>query len=459
MHEHLKISVSDDGTRAYVTNDELSENHVAAEEELVKFFGERGIVFGLKEGLCSAVTLSAAQRTPVLIAEGIEPVVGKDGWVECLIDVQTPELLEEKGGVVDMHNLHRIHNVKKGERLVVIHPPEDGTPGMSVRGFPILPKPGKKARVFRGTCIASDPNQPDVLTATEDGHFLVKSDGTIEVQPVLTIRGDVDFSTGDIDFIGSLIVTGDVKSDFTLKVKKDIEVRGNVGDATIMAGGNVIVKSGFLGYGKGSITAEGSVTIRHVLNQTVFSGKNVTIEREAVCAKINAGDVIASPKARFVGCVLRAGNGVEVYDLGNGDDTQAIVRVGRRGELLEKCNSINNSVAQIHKQAGEVKECLFKLIRMQLDAPLSAEQNALLTKLQGLQSEFPSALVNLQQEKTEVEGALQAAESARVVARGTVYVNVLLEINGTKKLVQNALREVMFTEKNGKIEEQSATVS
>jgi len=456
VHEHLKISISDDGTRAYVMNDELAENHFASEEELVKFFADRGIVFGLKDGLGSAVALSAAQRAPTLIAEGIEPVVGKDGWVECLIDVQTPEPLDEKGGVVDLHNLHRIHNVKKGERLAVIHPPEEGIPGKSVRGLPIPPRPGKKAKVFRGTCVSSDPSEPDVLTASEDGHFLVRKDGTIEVQPVLTIRGDIDFSTGDIDFIGSLIVTGDVKSDFVLKVKKNIEIRGNVEDATIIAGGNVLVKNGFLGCGKGSITAEGDVTIRHVLNQTVSSEKKITVEREAVCAKINAGDAIVSPKARFVGCVLRAGKGIEVYDLGNGDDTQAIVRVGRRGELLEKNSSINNNIAQLNKQAEEVKEFVFKLVRMQLDAPLSQEQNVLLAKLKGLQAGFPSALAALQQEKAEVEAALQATGSARVVARGTVYVNVLLEINGIKKLIQNALKEVMFAEKNGKIEEQSA---
>src|SRR5208283_4115707 len=162
-----------------------------------------------------------------LIAEGIEPISGKDGWVEYLVGLKTPEPLEEKGGRVDLHNLHRIHNVKKGERLAIIHPAEEGVSGMSVKGLPIAAKTGKTARIFRGTFVAPDPGNAGILVATEDGNLIMKPDGTIEVQPVLTIRGDIDFSTGDIDFIGSLVVAGDIKSDFSVKVQKNLEVRGN----------------------------------------------------------------------------------------------------------------------------------------------------------------------------------------------------------------------------------------
>ena len=456
---HMKISVSDEGTRAYLTNDELAEDASMTEEGLVQFLHEKGIVYGVKGGLVIALAAAAAKRTPILVAEGTEPVSGKDGWVESLIDVRTLEAMEEKGGRVDLHNLHRIHNVKKGEKLAVIHPPEDGTSGMSVRGLPIAAKPGKRPRFYRGTCVAPDPENANILVATDDGNLVLKADGTIEVQPVLTIRGDVDFSSGDIDFIGSLIVTGDIKSDFSVKVQKNLEVRGNVGDATIIAGGNVLIKNGFLGRGKGSIMAGGNVVIQHVLNQSVTSEQKITIQSEAVCAKLNAADAIVSPKARFVGCTLRAGNEIEVYNLGNGDDTQAIVRVGRRGELLEKHSSLVAGLAQFNKQSADIRDYVYKLVRLQLDAPLSDEQAALFEKLKKLQAELPVTGTNLAKEKAETEAALQAAGAARVIVRGTVYVNVLLDINSVKKLMQNALKEVLFMEKGGKIEEQSVPAS
>ena len=244
-----------------------------------------------------------------------------------------------------------------------------------------------------------------------------------------------------------------------MKVQKNLEIRGNVGDATIVAGGNVLIKNGFLGRGKGSIVAGGDVMIQHVLNQSITSEKKVIIEREAVCAKISAGDAIVSPKARFVGCILRGGKEIEVLDLGNGEDSQAIVHVGRRAELLEKYNSLVIGLEQFNKQSTEIRDYVYKLVRMQLDAPLTEEQNNLFAKLKVLQAELPVTAKNLQKEKAEIEMALQLTGSARVIVRGTVYVNVLLDINGVKKLLQNALKEAMFTEKNGKIEEQPAPTS
>ena len=67
---------------------------------------------------------------------------------------------------------------------------------MSVKGLLIAAKTGKKAKIFRGTFVAPDPGNASILVASEDGNLIMKSDGTIEVQPVMTIRGDIDFSTG-----------------------------------------------------------------------------------------------------------------------------------------------------------------------------------------------------------------------------------------------------------------------
>ena len=126
---------------------------------------------------------------------------------------------------------------------------------------------------------------------------------------------------------------------------------------------------------------------------------------------------------------------------------------------LEKYNALVKGLEQFNKQSTEIRDYVYKLVRMQLDAPLSEEQSNLFAKLKTLQAELPATAKNLQKEKDEIEAAMQAAGSARVIVRGTVYVNVLLDINGVKKLMQSALKEAMFTEKNGKIEEQSAPSS
>ena len=456
LHEHIQVSLSDDGSRAFAIKDELIEDTPISETSLVQLLEDKGIIFGVKDDLVRLLLAEASPNVPILVAEGIAPTSGKDGWLECHIDLSKKEVMEEKGGKVDLHNLNRIHNVRKGERIATVHPPQEGVPGMSVKGLPIAAISGKRARVFKGSYVTSDPSDLETLTAAEDGNLVIKPDGTIEVQPVITIRGDIDFSTGDIDFIGSMIVTGDMKSDFTIKVQKNLEIRGDVGDATIIAGGNVVLKKGFLGRGKGSITAGGNVSVHHVLNQTITSDRKITIEREAVCAKLNAGDAICSSRAKIVGCVLRAGNTVEVFNLGNGDDTQATVYAGHRAELIEKHLAVEKELEQLNKQSTDIRDYVYKLIRSQLDAPLTDEQSQLLAKLKRIQVDLPSSIGELQKKKIALETAIRDCAGARVIVRGTVFMNVLIDVNGVKKLMHSALREVMFTEKNGKLEEQPA---
>lgn len=455
IKDHVKVSISSDGCRAFATLDGPVGDEIT-DEELAAFLEGKGLLFGVKRESLGTLRNNAHSDEPILVAEGIRPVNGEDGWIEYLVDVETTQPAAEEMGRVDLHNLHRIHNVEKGQRLAQIYLPQGGTAGTSVSGEQIPPKPGKKAVVHLGPYTALDPQDQNTIIATEDGNLVAMPDGKIEVQPVITIRGDVDFSTGDIDFIGSVVITGDIKSDFSVKVQKKLEVHGNVEDANVQAGGDVVVKKGFFGRGKGMITSGGSVKAAHILNQSIICEKDITVEREAVCATLKAGGKVASPRAKFVGCIIEAGNEVEALNLGNGEQTQAKVYVGQRTKLVENYNAIEKELEQLEKQLGDIRNGVYKLIRVQLDGNITDEQKQLLAKLRKMQDDLPHTVTALEKKKADVNIALSTTSAARIVAHGTVFVNVMMEVNGVKKLVQTALKEVMFVEKNGKIEELSA---
>ena len=56
-----------------------------------------------------------------------------------------------------------------------------------------------------------------------------------KVSNTLEIDQNVDFSTGNIDFPGNVIVHRSVKDCFTVKARDDIEVRGLIEAATLIA--------------------------------------------------------------------------------------------------------------------------------------------------------------------------------------------------------------------------------
>lgn len=453
IREHVRVRIAADGARAHLIIDPTGDHVLPTREDLVDVLKDAGVVYGiLPEGLDRALA-SGPSGEPILIAEGAAPVHGKDGRVELLVGSIDTLPDDEHSLRVNLRERHLIHNVMKGDRLAIVHPPEPGLPGYTVSGAVIPPREGQPRDVTLEPNTALSPDDRNVIIASEDGHAFLRENGGIQVTPVITVPGDVDYAVGNIDFVGSLIVMGDIKSDFIVKVKKLLEVHGNIEDAQIEVGGNVIVKKGFVGRGKGQILSGGCVAVQHVLNQTVNAAGDVLIEKESVNGNIRSGGKIISPHAMIAGGSLDAEKEIEVHTLGSADGSTAKVRSGRRGRILERLAGIEKEMKQKEKQLGEVKEAVFRLIRMKLDVGnLGPDKELMLSKLQEVQKVLPQQIEALHQEKLRLTGDLHKTSEARVIVRGTIHENVHLEINGVHKIVENALCGVIFYELSGIVE-------
>lgn len=449
-----KVHISEDGMKAFL--------HLCGEpgtlnltgRDVAQILQDHHVTYGIREEANRAELQIGSTPEGFLIAEGTPPTQGRDGWIEYRFKPEVRTEAEKDSAKVDFHNLGWIHNVLKSEMIAEIHPAEHGAPGMTVTGKQVEPKPVKQPALKTGKGVAFDAEHPNRVIAVEDGNAVVDVDGTVHVETTITIHGNVDYSTGDIDFVGSVLVTGDVKSDFAVKAKKTVEINGNVEDATIEAGGDVVIKNGFIGTGKGVLVSGGKATIHHILNQKVTAATEVVVVREAVCAKISAATRIVAPTAVFVGCTLEAGNEIEVCNLGNGEEGQSRARVGRRGIILERINQVEKEIATSQKQASDVKDTLYRLVRLQLDkGSLSPDQQAMNTKLRAAQVELQKRLEQLLKNKEQLRLELDKDSMARIIVRDTLFPNVSLEMNGLRKLNHNALKEVVLTERGGKIEE------
>lgn len=449
-----KVLISDDGLEAHLVFNGGMDTALPSKEEIALLLGESGIVFGIREAAMESLVHGNSRAERILIAEGIKPVPGKDGWVDYRFKQPNLSEAEKEAKKVDYHSLGWIHNVLKSEMVAELHPAEPGFPGTTVTGKAVQPKPAKAPAVLLGKHVALDPNDQNFVVAIENGNSTVDLDGTLHVETTITIHGNVDYATGDIDFVGSVIITGDVKTDFSVKARESIEIMGNVEDARIEAGGDVVIKNGFMGTGKGVLVAGGKATIHHVLNQTVTSGSEISITQEAICGKLTAVDKIVAPTATFIGCVLGAGREIVVCNLGNGEERQSWARVGRRAMLLERVNQVDKEMAAVQKQVIDAKDTIYKIVRIQLDkGTLSPEQQQLHSKLRSLQPDLQRKAEQLQKDKQGLTRELEKDSMARIVVRDTLFPNVSLELNGLRKVNHNALKEVVLVECGGKIEE------
>ena len=453
INEMLLVTISEDKYQAHM----LVKGGTPREELTVEQI--RGVLqtVGVTMGISDAVVLAFASRPifdkPVLIAQGIKGVEGKDGFVEYLFDIEKARPIEDESGKVDIHELHFIHNVLKDQKIAVIRAPEPGTAGYKVTGEKFTPKQVKKVGPIAGACTHMDPSDPSVLLASADGHVAKHKDGSVEVQPKMTIRGDVDFSVGNIDFVGSLIVLGDIKGEFSVKVKGDLDVHGSVGEATVEVGGDVTVRKGFAGYGTGKIVAGGNVKIHNVMNQTVIAGKDIFIEKECLNAKLDAHGKVDARGAIIIGGSIDALEGVDVKELGHGEGSKIVVRIGKRGKFLERLVELEKELKIDEKQLAEMKEGIYKLTMLQMNGTGWNEQKQeLLSKLQAIQKVLPGKIEGLVAERDKLNEGLHDEKDAAIIVRGIIHMNVVVDINGAKKMIENAISEVRIVKASGLIE-------
>ena len=108
---------------------------------------------------------------------------------------------------------------------------------------------------------------------------------------------------------------------------------------------------------------------------------------------------------------------------------------------------------QAEVQAVELKDAIYRLVRMQIDAGnLDAVNQDTLRKLQAAQKALPQRVAALKEEAAALRDSLRKNQDVTVTVRETVYENTKLDINGAKKIVDAALQGVTFRERNGAIE-------
>ena len=328
------IKISDDHMKVYLTVKPFVQKDIDINlNDVLQTLQSRSISFGIKEDVIKTTLDEVRQGNfsveNVLIAEGDHAINGEDGRLEFLVNVnKNIKPHEDAHGKVDFHDVSIIENVEKEQPLVKLIDSTPGTPGKNVYGKMVNPVHGKPCVLPIGENTKVSTKDTKLLISCIDG--IVKyAGGGVSVKSCCTVEKDVDFSTGNITSKGAIVVKGNVRSGFILDAIGDIEVGGTVEDSIIKSKGNVLVKGGFIGSGKGKIEAEGDATIGFARNQTIVA-TNVIILREAVGCTIYAKNTVkvSGDKISIEGGITTAGAMIEVESLGSKNEVHTDVEAG-----------------------------------------------------------------------------------------------------------------------------------
>ncbi|MDR0992683.1 MAG: FapA family protein [Ruminococcus sp.] len=213
-------------------------------EAILSALKDNNVVFGIDKEKIAEICVNKLYDTDHIVAKWQASVNGVNGEISYKFEKFTSDVpVEDEAGFVDYKMLGTIRNIYKDTVIAEIELPTPGEVGYDVRGQELLPKPGSKASYVVGSGTVLN-EEGTLISALVDGALFFEG-GAFVVRKDVTIKSDIDFKTGNIDFIGDVTVSGDVFEGFKVSSSGgNVTIKGAVYSAVIEAKGDVEVKKG-----------------------------------------------------------------------------------------------------------------------------------------------------------------------------------------------------------------------
>jgi uncharacterized protein (DUF342 family) len=421
-------------------------------ENVKGFMNTHGVVYGHDEAAIKEMLTVPIVKQWVVTAKGDAPRNGRDAKIDYKIDI---DVLKPRpvGDKVDMKELGSVINVIQGQEIAEKHPPVQGQDGMSLMGRRIPAYNGKDKNLpsGKGTTISEDRLH---LYAEFDGNVLIR-DGKLSVNQVFEVKGDVDYSVGNIDFIGAVMVHGSVREGFEVRAGSDILVDGVVEGATLKAERNLTIKIGVRGTGKAALTAKGDVNVGYIDQAKVRSGGNISVAEAVLHSDIGArGEVVAmgSKKGQIVGGTIKAGSEVLCEVLGSEMGTRTDVVVGELPELTEERKRADENLKQFDDQLDKLEANINFLKSLQQSGQLTEEKRETLARITKAKFQIKAQYDATKRRLVELAGELEKNKmTGRVRVKNACHPGVTITIRGVRYIVRETLKFTKFVYEDGEI--------
>ncbi len=288
-------------------------------ENLYQLLTSAGIVSGVeykelnltKESIRKGFTDSDR----IVLARGQETIAGTNAYLRFKLEIGpiAGKLLED--GSIDFRERKIMVPVSEGQVIAIKIPATEGTPGVTVLGEVIAPRPGEDIEVKTSNDAVYSPEKRQV-SATSDGVLSVVQDNIIKVCSKQEIPGDIDYTTGNIESRNSVVIHGSVFPGFQVKTDGDLEIKGSIMSTQVSSLSNIVIKGGIIGNAS-SVTTSGDVDIRFIEQGQISCKGNCVIRKQCYYSYISSGgNIRCKEHSSIVGGELIAEGNISLGDAG-----------------------------------------------------------------------------------------------------------------------------------------------
>ncbi|GHV69915.1 polymerase [Spirochaetia bacterium] len=423
-------------------------------EEYQKLLKSQGIVFGINEEFLSDFADRPVYDESVVVAEGALAVDGRDAYIKYNFDEDQTKvhLREGSNGQVDFKELNIIQNVVANQPLAKKILAENGVNGHTVtgKGFPAKEGRDRDLPLGKNVHLAED----GVTIIADMSGQVILSGGKINVEPVYTVSGGVNLKTGNIIFLGTVIINGNVEPGFSVKASGNIEISGTVEKAELDAEGDIIVHQGITGKSDGVIRSGRSIWARFIENAQVEAGNMVVASDGIINSRVDAFKriICQGKRAHIVGGKLRASEEINASVLGSPTSgTETICEVGVDPKSKKRLEALNIQRTDTEKQMDETQRNIQTLINIKKQRKsLPEDKEASLQELMESRNMLMTDLAKINEDMANVQAYINGLKSVgKVSASSKVYPGVKVYIKDACEIVKTDYKAVTFVIENG----------
>jgi len=404
-----------------------------------------GVCFGVKDDAVRDLAIHPRYEWDELAAEGVPPVKGRDSSFAYHFAAADHSPQFRADGSVDFKQLGIFQNVRTDDVLCTKTPAAPGADGTDVTGGVLPALPGKELRLPAGknTKISADGLQ--VLAAC-DGAVEMRGK-SILVENVYRVSADVDYQTGNIDFVGSVYIQGGVKPGFSVRAEGSVVVDGCLEGGELSAGGNATVSQGVIGVRTGSLRCGGTLRCKYLQNAFAEAGQDLEAGY-IVNSTVRAGGSVRllGRSAAILSSQVTAGRLIECINVGShGTAAPSTLVVGSDPQVAERSAQIPMEMEKARNQLASLDRYIEIFTHQEEQGRLSETQKQDLTKLRDGRDAVHAQLDDLAAEKDEVEQRLLESGYGEIIVTGTAFAGTHLIIGTEKKKLTIDMPYARFT--------------
>ena len=477
----LEVEVDEDAMTAYLKVTPPTHGGRAVDREMIAAaLSEAGVIAGVDEETVAALDAgtyvdpaaprsvarppgagdsvrmypevsSRERRLRVVIARGRPPSRGRPGRVRLFFDARPrprPGVADDEERV-DFRKLNVIQSCEKDQLLAEVAPAEVGQAGIDVRGRTLSPPAAESAQLHAGKNARLSPDGTQVF-AEIAGQVRVedlKGDRItrVEVEVILTVPA-VDYSTGHIDFPGTVQVEGTVLDGFEVRAAGDIIIQKTVGNVRLHADGDIILAGGAFCKNEGEIVAGQSVYARFVQDARLYAGRDILIEEAAMTSHLAAGGsvILDGGRGELIGGTLLAGQRVSARKIGARSEVATHITVGVQPDAMQKIQALDRELLEKQTAVRKIELHLSQMEEaVQRGRTLTDEEQTTREKLRTVLGRYHELVRGFESQRQLLYQAMEPDAAASVEARETLFPGVEVHFGAGVKRFRVAGRPVM----------------